>query len=344
MVDEHFLVRTGILQGFAEECRARGVDALELVNEIGLAPEILEQPDLYIDRSKNIALLTLAARRTNCPTFGLELAKRQDQSVIGALLHLISQAATVGESLDLAEQYLTYHLRGARFSRRVLADGLSVAELELGSEVTPNTRVSADLSIVHIERIIQRLCGDGYELVEVWMTHPEPDEVEPYADHFEAPIRWEQPVLGVVLPTRLMASSPAPVADMKTFLLRYVEEVAPTMDPDDLAKQTRAVLRSSIGRTSPTIEMVSAALNMHVRELQRELKSLGVGFRELRDEMLCEYACAELRLPDTSVQELALTLGYSDSSAFSRAFKRWKGMSPSAWRTEVLQGREPPQS
>ncbi len=339
MGDEAFLVRAGILQGFGDACREFEVDPDSLLARVGLPRDVLHDPDLYIHRDRCIALLAAGARQTGCPTFGLRLAARQDQSVIGALAHLISRGATVREALDLARQYLTYHLRGADVTYRLLDAEWCVVEAEMGFEPREENRQSADLTVVHIEGILRKLGGPDLRVREFRMIHPAPDDPAPYETWLSAPIQWEQSALGVVIPAAVLAEPPATVPDIKEFLVQYVEGLAAPLDPDNLASQTRAVVRSLIGSSDVTIEVVSASIGMHVRELQRDLRELGFSFRELRDEGYREYACARLRLPETNVGDLALLLGYSDGSAFSRAFKRWTGKSPTAWRREVLGAR-----
>jgi AraC-like DNA-binding protein len=81
------------------------------------------------------------------------------------------------------------------------------------------------------------------------------------------------------------------------------------------------------------LERVAALFGRHPRTLNRLLQAEGTSFKRVLDE--ARYQIARQRLRDTrlSIQELAATLGYADATAFTRAFRRWSGASPSAWRS-----------
>jgi AraC-like DNA-binding protein len=102
-----------------------------------------------------------------------------------------------------------------------------------------------------------------------------------------------------------------------------------------LAEQVRAVLIEQLaGEVSPAL--VAAALGMSGRSLQRRLKDFGTSYAELLEETRRELACAYLRSHTYSVTEIAFLLGFDDSSAFARAFRRWTGDTPSGFRSQSL--------
>lgn len=82
----------------------------------------------------------------------------------------------------------------------------------------------------------------------------------------------------------------------------------------------------------PTVEQIAAQLNTSLRSMQRQLKEEGYSYKQLTDELREEFALSYLKRPDLSISDIAYLLGYADNSAFSRAFKRWQGVSPQVWR------------
>ena len=97
--------------------------------------------------------------------------------------------------------------------------------------------------------------------------------------------------------------------------------------PDTVAKAIR-----SAPELNRKLANVAAALQVSPRTLQRKLELAGHDFAELRDETLCDLACDLLSNTDHSVARISRTLGYKDPASFTIAFKRWKGMPPTAYR------------
>ena len=82
----------------------------------------------------------------------------------------------------------------------------------------------------------------------------------------------------------------------------------------------------------PDLETMARQLHMSGRTMKRRLHEEGSQWRWLLDAELCRRACQSLRRPDVHISEVAFALGYQDVSNFSRAFRRWTGLTPKAWR------------
>ena len=84
----------------------------------------------------------------------------------------------------------------------------------------------------------------------------------------------------------------------------------------------------------PVIDVVAYLLQISPRTLQRRLKEEGISYSDLVERCRCQIACKSLKLTRDSIQDIAVTLGYSDPSHFTRAFRRWTGKAPRAWRNQ----------
>jgi AraC-like DNA-binding protein len=100
----------------------------------------------------------------------------------------------------------------------------------------------------------------------------------------------------------------------------------------DATEQVRAVLRRMLTGDEPSMETVAQALGTSERSLQRRLAEAGTSFVALLGEVRRELACERLVHTDMEVAELSFLLGFSDASAFHRAFKRWEGVTPLEYR------------
>jgi AraC-like DNA-binding protein len=111
-------------------------------------------------------------------------------------------------------------------------------------------------------------------------------------------------------------------------LARYPRE-------DSLIERFRALTKDELKGGDASLEVLAARLGMSARTLQRKLRALGTSHQELLDEMRKALAVRYLAEPDVAVCEVAYLLGFSESSAFHRAFKRWTGTTPSEFRKRI---------
>jgi AraC-like DNA-binding protein len=106
-----------------------------------------------------------------------------------------------------------------------------------------------------------------------------------------------------------------------------------------LGSRVVAFIEKRLGKEACSLEDVASHFNMTPRTLQRKLRLEASSFAQLRDHCRHTRALRELADPLVDVDLLAVMLGFSDSSNFYHAFKRWEGLSPGAYRREVLRQR-----
>lgn len=97
---------------------------------------------------------------------------------------------------------------------------------------------------------------------------------------------------------------------------------------DDL----RRVLRTELLKDNCSAVTVARLFSMHRRTLHRHLHMEGLAFRQIANEVRFEIACDLLANTDMTLSQIAASLKYSEPSAFTRAFRRWSGQTPSVWR------------
>jgi AraC-like DNA-binding protein len=100
-----------------------------------------------------------------------------------------------------------------------------------------------------------------------------------------------------------------------------------------LTEEVQRLLRVELLRDPCTAAMVASLYSVSRRTLYRHLKAEGGTFRQMTNAIRCEIACMLLAKTDLSVRQIAEVLNYSETGAFSRAFRRWSGQPPSAWRS-----------
>ena len=111
------------------------------------------------------------------------------------------------------------------------------------------------------------------------------------------------------------------------------DEPSSAQDISPLAEDLRRVLRTELLRGTCSANSIARLFSMHRRTMNRHLNAEGLAFRRLANQIRFEIACELLENTDMALSKVAAVLRYSEPSAFTRAFRRWSGQSPSAWRS-----------
>ena len=106
-----------------------------------------------------------------------------------------------------------------------------------------------------------------------------------------------------------------------------------------LIEGVRRVLRTELLKDTCSVAAVACLFSMHRRTLHRHLRTEGVAFRQVANEIRFEIACDLLANTEMTLGQIAAALRYSEPSAFTRAFRRWSGQTPSAWRSDHSDAR-----
>ncbi|WP_445500507.1 helix-turn-helix domain-containing protein [Microvirga sp. G4-2] len=114
---------------------------------------------------------------------------------------------------------------------------------------------------------------------------------------------------------------------------RRADEPRSSHDFGPLTEDLRRVLRTELLRETCSAAAIARLFSMHRRTLNRHLRTEGLAFRQLTNEIRFEIACELLENTDMALSQVAAALKYSEPSAFTRAFRRWSGRTPSEWRS-----------
>jgi AraC-like DNA-binding protein len=127
---------------------------------------------------------------------------------------------------------------------------------------------------------------------------------------------------------RLDGGNPELARHNDAIALQYLSQ----LERDNIEVRVREVLTQQLANGEPSQEDIAEILNMSARTLQRKLGECGTTYKEILDNTRHALALAYLSAPRHSLSEITYLLGFSAGSCFTRAFRRWTGLSPSDWR------------
>ena len=329
------MVRASGLRGYGALMRRLGGDPEAMLRRYRIAPEALEDDDALLPLRSAVHLLEASASATQCADFGLRLADSQDISVLGPVAIAMQNAPTVASALETASRYLFVHSPGMSLSvhpRSDLVRGAVEVRFELHVPGQTALRQTMDVCLGDVHRMVELLAGKGYALRAVALPHTPVAPLIAYSRFFGAPVHAAQPHGGLhiaraTFDLSLQAVNQALRQIAVDYLALHFGNPGQTV-----AVRVRHALQRTLGAAQGGKTAVAALLGMHPRTLQRHLAAEHTSFEALREalrqEMALRYLC-ETRIPLT---QLAGLLGHSEQSVFTRACRRWFGMTPSAVR------------
>lgn len=157
-----------------------------------------------------------------------------------------------------------------------------------------------------------------------------PADARPFEDYFACPVLFDQPEAGLRFSLEvLQLPLKSPDATLIALLEQHADRLlAQLPQQEEIVERVRKAIAHALRDGEPDIERISAALNCSSRTLQRHLTQAGTNFRSELNLVRHELAASYLRDRRLQIVEIALLLGYSEHSAFTRAYKEWTGRSP----------------
>ena len=276
-----------------------------------------------------------------CAHFGLMVGQRCSLAGLGLVGSLAGAEADVGAALRSVVRYLPLFDRGSTLTLRVDEDDASLIFGILTAGM-PGADQLYDLAIAIAFNTLKDLCGSCWRPTRVTLPHRAPADRRPFRNHYGAEVRFDEADAAIVF-DRLFLGRPV-AASAAAERLRLLDRAAKIESMLDMTfvERVRRHLRASLPTCWLTEDEVAARLMISPRVLRLRLSEAGSSFRAILDELRYETARQYLATSVLEFNDVALLLGYSEASAFSRAFRRWSGVAPSTWRAEIAARPYPP--
>jgi AraC-like DNA-binding protein len=322
-----------VLMGYLEK---RGLDTASIRSRAGLDGVDLSQPERRLPASVARRAWTLAAEATGDEALGIRVAEARTPAAGDVLEYAFRASPTLGDALGQVVRYAR-----VMHDRSALRLEPGIQGVRLAGTVTPGHLVSRHQTEFFFATWL-RLARDagvpGLAPLDASFSHPPPARLDEHQAFFRCPVRFDQPVDGLLM-SRADLGRPMRGADpaLAAILRRPLDELLVSLPATPtVSGRVRGLVEGDLASGSVSIERVAGQLAMSVRSLSRRLTEEGTTFRGLVDSVRHELAVARLRDPEVNLAEIAFLLGYSESSAFHRAFKRRTGVTPLEFRREAL--------
>ena len=341
---ESFTVAAHFFQILTDHTSRQGLDMARLLDAAGIAPSAI-QPDGHgrISFDAFSQLCDVAARLLKEPRLGLKLGQSVRPGHLGSHGFALMSCAT---SMELARQ-------SARYSALTIDAGHNVVEAR-GREFVrvfrsnlPGQRSLGPLQeeMQHaIAVTLARYITHREDLNPNWVSfqHTAPNDLSEFEALFRCPVHFDADETAIGVDAQLM-DLPLPHANAQVLRMmddlsaQLMTQLGSTLEPNWLAAARQAALKA-FRQGVPDADHIAQEAGMSADELKEQLSARGMSFRGFIDDLRQALALGYMRDPDLSLVDIAYLLGFSEQSAFQRAFKRWTGVTPGEHRRGVCNG------
>ena len=317
----------------AKALEASGVDSERIFQVVGIPMDLSSDPMVRLPTTTLTRLYRACVEVTNNPYFGLTVAKFLQLPHLHALGYALAASGTLMDFCRRLERYFRLASQVANVSLTEV-DGKVLLRFEYLVELSGETEDAFSGFLVRTMRLLYK---PEFSPLRVGLHRPMPREgAEPYEALFRAPVSFSQADALLVfdkadLLQPLSGSCPELAQASDSIVISYLAR----LDKSDVITGVTQKIIEFLPVGDCTRDKVASALCMSPTTLQLKLSQRGTNFQQLLDDTRKELACSYLRQVARPVTEITFLLGFSDTSNFTRAFKRWTGLSPTDFRQQA---------
>lgn len=326
-------VSVKLVQAILEAAACCGLNADDILAALKLDPSCLEDVDGRISHERFCALWQAIAQRSPSGCIGLQMAaaaKPKTWDVLGYAMH---SSANLGEAFERLVRYSRLRHTGAEFTFEVQGDVARIA-MAIPSTLLPPNDAMGEWVGANFVLLSRQLTGLDLVPLQMGFQHSQPKDLSAYHRLFRSPLAFDRPVNEMRLDAAPI-QRPLAQADpgLSSILDRHAEELLARLpQSESLLDSVNRLMSQRLRGGDPSLTAIAQQLGYTPRTLQRKLQEAGTSYHTLLDEMRRELSIYYLREAQIAVSEVAFLLGFSETSAFHRAFRRWMGVSPGEFR------------
>ncbi|MFF7706605.1 AraC family transcriptional regulator ligand-binding domain-containing protein [Pseudomonas sp. NPDC007930] len=311
-----------------------GGDLDRVFGHAGIDPEQLRHPTLSLALPNYCQVLEEAARQTGCDNFGLRYGQQFTPQALGLLGYVGLCSGTLEEALVNFAEAFPLHQHDTLIALQDQGECYRF-DYQVRHAAIGQCRQDAELTLGMALNLVRHALGPHWAPREVHFEHARPADWQAHREAFQAPVHFGQACNSLLIPKRDLAGVAMPGADPMLLMLvkDTLRQLGEAPAQPDLLGRAQAAVRDHLHLGEPNLERIACALQIGEATLQRRLREHGLSFSQLVEQVRQALALRHLREQSLSISELAPLLGYSETSAFSRAFRRWFGVSPRQWRS-----------
>lgn len=316
-----------------------GIDATRVLEATDIPAAILDEPDTVLPLSEQFRVLAHAARATGERHFGAYLGQSVRISQLSAFGKWVADAPSLAEGINRANTGLNTYLQTETTLRLTRTDKNYIWSMECHDPACDGRLQHELLGVFYLIDTVRAYVGPEWLPRVVYTTAPQHHKAGNLERIYKTNVALQRPKCAIEIETHLIDERTTSGALDKRIVRDQASSFAPQSDYVPSGRDQPDAIRTVTALAAlggyPRVEWVAQKLGLSVRTLHRRLQTDGTTFNQLCSETLAARAKKLLAAPSMTITEIAFELGYGDPAHFSRAFKRWCGESPTAYRRSI---------
>lgn len=313
-----------------------GFSSEKVIEKAGLDSELLSSPDARIKIEELAHLWQVIVKVTGDECFGLKAGT----NILPTTFHALGFATMVSNTLmDAFKRFLRFYQiisNAIEVKSEYFKDSISYC-LNPFDHLPQPADEDIDMAMASIVSFGRMLTNSELAPIKVDLRRKTPANPQKFSEHFRSPIVFSAEKNRIFYKVSDL-EKPLPFANAEIAKRndQIIGEYLAHFNKDLMTYKVHAKLIDILPMGEPSIDMLARSIGLSTSSLQRCLKKENISYRGILNDTRKNLAADHLKQPTLSIIEVAFQLGYSDSSNFSRAFKRWFGISPKEYRKKIL--------
>jgi AraC-like DNA-binding protein len=327
-----YYIRAGSLKPCIDLIKELGVDPLRLMKVVGISDNVIDSSDAVVPLESVIDLVELASKETKCEHFGLLLGSKVSIQSLGLLGLLIRSASTFEEGINVIIKHLSLSVTGVR--RSLMVDsGVAIYSSTYESNKIALSRQARQVAVSLSWNLLKGLSSENWQPISISFSYSEPNDAAFYRKLFKTRVTFNGDYVVIsfnqaYLKIKLNAEDVHLHQTISNQLTKNLEKIKHKNIVDEVKNYIAKNLEIGICSEDEVVKFFP----LQKRTLQQKLKEFGTSYQKLLDNLRFEKAEMYLSSSTLKMYQIADLLCYQSSAAFSFAFSKRYGLSPSRWK------------
>lgn len=319
-----------LVRALLEAVAQAGLARSQLLRAAGLAATQLDDPEARLSYAELVRICGLALDLTQDPALGLHWGERQTGSAFTPVAPLICRANSLRAELDALTSFERRLTDVSSFQLIEQGEQAWLRFRRLGGASPRVQRFFAEVMSAGFFRLLRRFSA-GRVPGHVSFCHPAPAYQHEYVRVYQQAVRFDRQVTEIAFPRALLGAPSAFRDDALPEVARDLSQsgLIRVVQRGQFAERVRQILMQQRLPQRCDMQVVARSLGLSERSLRRRLAEEGTSYHQVESEAQANLAKHLLRDQQLTIHETAEAMGFSDTTTFHRAFKRWTGMTPS---------------
>ncbi|MCK2149586.1 MULTISPECIES: AraC family transcriptional regulator [Marinobacter] len=325
-VSRHFV------QAALEGAERLGFDTHEMLREAGISPDLLRIEMARVSSDQFSRLMQVLWHRLDDEFMGFG-PRRAPSGTFATMCALVIDCPTLEAVYRQAFQFSRLFEPMVTMELKTCDDTVQLVTRMEGEIHDPGYFLRESILVIW-HRLGSWLIGQPVELTKAEFAYPRPAHGDEYRHIFHCPLAFDSNRTALTFDKRFLS---APVirdkSEMRQFLKTSPADLLSRPDESNtFTGRIRALIGRDFSKPLPDFEWIAAELHTSPQTLRRRLKQENTSFQEIKDLLRRDMAIYYLGRPELSINDIASKVGFTEPSTFHRAFKKWTGVTPGAYR------------